>query len=75
MAAMSAIFVNLVQKIQAPVTNSTGGTSIGNNAAGSNSATQLDPITPASKGDRVGAGFVTTVVLLAATGMFGWMSV
>ncbi|PQE27371.1 Glycosyl hydrolase family 76 protein [Rutstroemia sp. NJR-2017a WRK4] len=75
MAAMSVIFVNLVQKIQGPVTNSTGGTSVGNNAAGSNSATELDPISPASKGDKVGAGIVTTVLLLAATGMFGWMSI
>ncbi|KAA8569771.1 hypothetical protein EYC84_001352 [Monilinia fructicola] len=62
MAAMSAIFVNLVQKTQAPVTNSTGGTSVGNSAAGSSSTTTLDAVKPPSTGDRVGAGMVTTVV-------------
>ncbi|RAL58998.1 hypothetical protein DID88_009027 [Monilinia fructigena] len=74
MAAMSAIFVNLVQKTQAPVTNSTGGTSVGNSAAGSSSTTTLDAVKPPSTGDRVGAGMVTTVVLVGMTGMFGWMS-
>lgn len=74
MAAMSAIFVNLVQNTQAPVTNSTGGTSAGNSAAGSGSTSTLGEVKPPSNGDRVGAGFVTTVVLLGMTGMFGWMS-
>lgn len=74
MAAMSAIFVNLVQHTQAPVTNSTGGTSVGNSAAGSGSTTSLDAVKPPSTGDRVGAGMVTTVVLVGMTGMFGWMS-
>ncbi|ESZ94071.1 glycoside hydrolase family 76 protein [Sclerotinia borealis F-4128] len=74
MAAMSAIFVNLVQQIQAPVTNSTGGTSVGNSAAGSGSTSSLDSVTPPTTGDRVGAGMVTTVVLVGMTGMFGWMS-
>ncbi|KAF7920529.1 uncharacterized protein EAE97_011422 [Botrytis byssoidea] len=74
MAAMSAIFVNLVQHTLAPVTNSTGGTSVGNSAAGSGSTTSLDAVKPPSTGDRVGAGMVTTVVLVGMTGMFGWMS-
>ncbi|KAI9647914.1 hypothetical protein NHQ30_004303 [Ciborinia camelliae] len=74
MAAMSVIFANLVQQTEAPVTNSTGGTSVGNSAAGGDSTTTLDPVKPPTTGDRVGAGMVTTVVLVGMTGMFGWMS-
>ncbi|KAK6608094.1 glycosyl hydrolase family 76 [Botrytis cinerea] len=59
MAAMSAIFC---------------GTSVGNSAAGSGSSNSLDSVKPPSTGDRVGAGMVTTVVLVGMTGMFGWMS-
>lgn len=77
MAAMSAIFVNLLglQPISGPVTNSTGGTSVGNSNAGSQSNSNPQAITPATGGDKAGAGFVTALVLVSATGMFGWMSI
>jgi len=75
MAAMSAIFTNLVPSIAPPVTNMTGGTSVGNNAAGSQSVANPAAITPATMGDKVGAGFFTTFMLLGATGIFGWMSI
>lgn len=77
MAAMSAIFVNLLplQNVGVPVTNQTGGTSVGNSDAGSHSTTNPQAIKPATSGDRAGAGIVTALVLVSATGMFGWMSV
>lgn len=75
MAAMSVVFVNLVASIAAPVTNSTGGTSVGNNNAGSGSSNTLDPSTPVTGADRAGAGILTTIVLLGVTGMFGFMSI
>ncbi|KAG9238406.1 glycosyl hydrolase family 76-domain-containing protein [Amylocarpus encephaloides] len=77
MAAMSAVFVNLADllPIKPPFTNATGGTSIGNPNAGSGSTDSLDPIKPATNADRAGAGIITTLVLLSATGMFGWMSI
>ncbi|RDW91120.1 mannan endo-1,6-alpha-mannosidase-2 [Coleophoma crateriformis] len=78
MAAMSVVFTNLLaidQSLGVPVTNSTGGTSIGNNNAGSQSVANPEAIKPATTGDRAGAGIVTTIILLGATGMFGWMSV
>jgi mannan endo-1,6-alpha-mannosidase len=76
MAAMSAIFVNLLplETVAPPVTNLTGGTSVGNSAAGSQSVADPAALKPATQGDKVGAGIVTTLILVAATGMFGWMS-
>ncbi|RQM08027.1 hypothetical protein DH86_00001353 [Scytalidium sp. 3C] len=74
MAAMSAIFTNLVPNVPPPFTNTTGGTSVGDNNAGSDSVADPAAMKPATTGDRVGAGFFTTFILLGATGMFGWMS-
>jgi mannan endo-1,6-alpha-mannosidase len=76
MAAMSVIFTNLLPlaPIAAPLTNATGGTSAGNPGAGSQSVAAPEAIKPATQGDRVGAGIVTTLILVSATGMFGWMS-
>lgn len=77
MAAMSAIYVNLIDlvPIGAPLTNTTGGTSTSNPNAGSGSTDNLAQIAPATQGDRVGAGILTTLILVAATFMFGWMSI
>ncbi|KAF4625744.1 hypothetical protein G7Y89_g12421 [Cudoniella acicularis] len=76
MAAMSAIFVNLLplENVAPPVTNVTGGTSVGNSNAGSQSVANPEALLPVASKDKVGAGILTTVVLLGATGMFGWMS-
>jgi mannan endo-1,6-alpha-mannosidase len=76
MAAMSAVFVNLLplQVVGAPLTNMTGGTSVGNPNAGSQSVANPEAVKPATEGDRVGAGILTTFLLVGATGMFGWMS-
>jgi mannan endo-1,6-alpha-mannosidase len=77
MAAMSVIFTNLLplQAVGAPLTNATGGTSSGNPNAGSQSVANPEAIKPATQGDRVGAGILTTLMLVSATGMFGWMSI
>lgn len=77
MAAMSALFVNLLplETVAPPVTNATGGTSEGNPDAGAHSVANPEALVPATGGDRAGAGIVTTLVLLGATGMFGWMSI
>ncbi|KAH8648937.1 glycoside hydrolase family 76 protein [Tricladium varicosporioides] len=77
MAAMSAIFVNLLplKEVKPPVTNSTGGTSTGNNNAGSSSVSNPEALKPVKEADKVGAGILTTIVLVGATGMFGWMSI
>lgn len=77
MAAMSAVFVNLLalKTIQAPVTNTTGGTSVGNPNAGMGIVEKYDGIVePATRADKIGAGFVTLALLIGACGMFGVMS-
>lgn len=75
MAALEVIQSNLIQQATAPVTNTTGGTSQGNPNAGSGSvstAAQLDT-TGSTTGDRVGAGFLTTVVLIGVIGGAWWV--
>lgn len=76
MAAMSVIFVNLLalEQIGAPLTNATGGTSIGNPNAGAGSVSDPTALKPATQGDKVGAGMITTILLVGVTAMFGWMS-
>ena len=75
MAAMSVIFSNLVANVRPPVTECTGGTSVGNANAGAQNTGNPGAITPATTADRVGAGIVTSVVLLGVTGFFGWITV
>ncbi|TVY59637.1 Mannan endo-1,6-alpha-mannosidase DCW1 [Lachnellula suecica] len=77
MAAMSVIFTNLLslQSVGSPITNATGGTSVGNVNAGSQAPANPNAIKPATSGDKAGAGFVTALVLVSVTGMFGWMSI
>lgn len=77
MAAMSAVFVNLLplKVVKPPVTNNTGGTSVGNpNAGMAHTEEYDDTLHPATKADKIGAGFVTAVLLIGACGMFGVMN-
>jgi mannan endo-1,6-alpha-mannosidase len=77
MAAMSVIITNMIPFVHVapPVTNQTGGTSVGNPNAGSQSVENPAAISPPTTGAKAGAGILTTFVLLGVTGMFGWMSV
>lgn len=56
-----------------PLTNTTGGTSVGNPNAGSDTTpvTQLAEITG---GDRAGAGILTAIMIAGTLGAFAWMS-
>lgn len=58
----------------APVTNTTGGTSVGDSNAGSSSDDFLGESTPATTGDKAGASILTILVLVGAAGTFSWMS-
>ncbi|KUJ23344.1 cell wall glycosyl hydrolase Dfg5 [Mollisia scopiformis] len=73
MAALEVIQSNLIAQVTGPVTNSTGGTSKGNPAAGTSSNSNPTVIGPTTTGDRVGAGFLTTVVLIIFVGSIWWM--
>jgi hypothetical protein len=74
MAALEVIQSNLIAQSKGPVTNTTGGTSKGNYAAGTATGSVII-VTPATEADRVGAGFVTAVVLACFVGMVWWMIV
>ncbi len=73
MAALEVIQSNLIAQVTGPLTNSTGGTSQGDPSAGTSSSSSPTAIAPATKGDRVGAGFLTTVVLIIFVGSIWWM--
>lgn len=73
MSALEVFQSLLVDNVAGPVTNSTGGTSVGNAAAGTGtdeSATQYDTI---ETGDKAGAAILTVVVLLVLFGGGGWI--
>lgn len=75
MAALEVIQSNLITGVGAPVTNSTGGTSKGNAAAGGGS-TGSNPTIPASPiqtSDRAGAGILTALVVVWIIGGAWWM--
>lgn len=67
MAAMEVVLANMIEVAKEPVTNSTGGTSAGNPAAGGSDNGRVDPVRwhhgPINNGDRAGAAFVTFVIL------------
>lgn len=75
MAALEAIAGLLTKQAPDTVTNTTGGTSKGNSAAGSGTATTAAGLTTkkTSVGDRVGAGFLTAAVLCGCIGGVAFM--
>lgn len=81
MSALEAILGTLVTvpevagDVQAPVTNTTGGTSLSNPSAGYNySATTFIEISPATKSGRAGAWVLTAFVGFLALFMWAFMS-
>lgn len=71
MAAMEVVLATMIQKLDAPVTNSTGGTSTGNPGAGETGAGQvnalsaLEKMRPISTADGAGAYLLTVLVVLS----------
>ncbi|KAI0021370.1 glycosyl hydrolase family 76-domain-containing protein [Xylariomycetidae sp. FL0641] len=67
MAVMEVVLANMIQEASAPVTNSTGGTSAGNPAAGGSDDGRYDSATyhfgKIDDGDRAGAAIATFFVL------------
>jgi mannan endo-1,6-alpha-mannosidase len=76
MSALSVIQANLISEAPNLVTNTTGGTSQGNAAAGttdSNRDSTGTVITPATGADRAGAGILTALVITGVIGGTGFM--
>ncbi|KAI2627209.1 glycoside hydrolase family 76 protein [Xylaria nigripes] len=67
MAVMEVVLANMIEQAKQPVTNDTGGTSEGDPGAGSSDIGSVDPVAwrgdTIHTGDRVGAAFLTFVVL------------
>jgi mannan endo-1,6-alpha-mannosidase len=56
-----------------PLTNTTGGTSIGDPNAGSDQTTAT-PLAEITTGDKAGAGILTAILIAGSLGAFAWMS-
>lgn len=56
-----------------PLTNTTGGTSVGDPNAGSKEPT-VKPLAEITVGDKAGAGILTAILIAGSLGAFGWMS-
>ncbi|KAI5462083.1 glycoside hydrolase [Mariannaea sp. PMI_226] len=75
MNVIAAISSILMKNTPAPVTAKTGGTSKGNDNAGTGGDDKyLGTDRPLGTGDKAGAGILTFLLLAGACGMFGWMS-
>lgn len=74
MSALSVIQSQLIGQAPELFTNATGGTSVGNVAAGSGSgSSSATVIAPATGRDRAGAGILTAAWLAAVLGGVGFM--
>jgi len=73
MSALEVVQSQLIDYVAGPVTKRTGGTSKGNPNAGSHSNDNPLALDAIQTGDKVGAGFLTTIVLILI--LFGawWM--
>lgn len=70
---LTMLGANLIQRAAVPLTNSTGGTSVGNPSAGSTGDNALLVHGNVSAGDKAGAGILTVLALAGI--LFGayWM--
>jgi len=74
MSALEVIQSTLVDYVPGPVSNFTGGTSTGNNLAGTGGdKNPLAPPAPITTGDRAGAGILTALVIVSVLGCAWWM--
>lgn len=75
MTALEVIIGTMVNGASAPVTHATGGTSLSNPTAGFNGSA-IPPGIPskAKTGDRIGAWFLTVVLVLAVSALWAFMS-
>lgn len=68
MNALSAVMYTLADKAPAPRTQKSGGTSKGDVNGGSSDSDRLKTYAPITTGDRVGAGFLTTLLCAGVLG-------
>ena len=74
LAALQIVQANLITTVAGPLTNSTGGTSIGNPSAGGSTSSSPIVFKTITMGDKAGAGILTTLVLVSMFGGAWWMA-
>ncbi|RDW64011.1 hypothetical protein BP5796_10513 [Coleophoma crateriformis] len=75
MAAMEVILGTLINQVAAPLTNSTGGTSIGNPTAGRNTTATPDILNFASsRSSKIGGWFLTAFILISTVWTIWFMA-
>jgi mannan endo-1,6-alpha-mannosidase len=73
MAAMEVMQNLLIDEVPGPVSENTGGTSKSNPSAGSDAEDKPITFDDITTGDKAGAGFLTTLVLVGILGGAWWM--
>lgn len=73
MNALEVIQSNLIDAVRGPVTNTTGGTSIGDDNAGKTSKTNPLMYDGIHTADKAGAGILTALVLVGLLGGGYWI--
>lgn len=73
MNVLGALTALVMPTVAAPLTNTTGGTSVGNPDAGQDK-TELPTLAPITTGDKAGASILTILIVTGALSAFAWMS-
>ncbi|KAI1140819.1 glycoside hydrolase family 76 protein [Hypoxylon sp. FL0543] len=77
MASMEVVLATMIQEAAPPVTNGTGGTSVGNPSAGGSDDGRTDPVGriygPISTGDKAGAAICTIIVVCSFLAALAFM--
>lgn len=73
MSATEIFQVNLLDQVGGPLTKDKGGISKGDPSAGTGTQSSAKEFSTITTGDKVGAGFVTTVIICCMFGGVWWM--
>ena len=73
MSGLAALSSLLVHDAKAPVTNSTGGTSTGDQNAGAPRTAELIEYAPITAADKAGASILTALFILGGSAAIFWM--
>lgn len=73
LCALEVIQSNLITKVQGPLTNKTGGTSTGDDSAGSSGDSDPTAMKKVTDSDRAGAAILTIIVLAGWLGAMIWL--
>lgn len=72
MSALEVVQSLMIEGAPSPLTNQTGGTSVGDPNAG-NTNGKLTPDAPVTTGDRAGAGILTAIMVVGVVGGTVWL--